>query len=197
MITLYGQRTSSTITLSEALTKVHSTLLPGGVALLYSPEHCQFACLDGSGNLLNQEGNRIDLNPVFEARVFNKKAELRWLNDCDGKGYAVLLSEEAISQYFEEAVELTKLAKLDEPTTTYILWGQGAKKSSPAESGWSKLSLARIGSLDVPIGEVKKSERVCLQAIEYLQEIDRYGNMSVVEERLIGLKKLEGTKAHD
>ncbi|HEY5137967.1 MAG TPA: CRISPR-associated protein Csx19 [Methylococcales bacterium] len=191
MITLYGQRTSSTITLSEALTKVHSTLLPGGVALLYSPEHCQFACLDGSGNLLNQEGNRIDLNPVFEARVFNKKAEMRWLNDCYGKGYAVLLSEEAISQYFEEAVELTKLAKLDEPTTNYILWGQGAKNSYPDKPGWSKLSLARIGSMDVPIGNVGESKRVCLKAIEYLQEVDDYGNVAIVEERLMELEVLK------
>lgn len=190
MITLHGRRSSNTITLSEAL-KTCAALLSGGVALLYSPEHCQFASLDENGNLLNQERNCIDLKHIFEARVFNKKAELRWLNDYNGKGYAVLLSEEDISQYFEEVVDLTELEMLDEATTAYILWGQGVKNSYPAESGWSKLSLARIGSLDVPIGNVGESKRVCLKAIEYLQEVDDYGNVAIVEERLMELEVLK------
>jgi CRISPR-associated protein (TIGR03984 family) len=57
--------------------------------------------------------------------------------------------------------------------------------------GWSRLSEARIGKLDVPLANVPQNGRVQLSAIEYLAQTegDENGNVSVVEERLIRLKE--------
>ena len=39
----------------------------------------------------------VDVDEVFEARVFNRKAELRWLNDPTGKHRTVVVAETPVS----------------------------------------------------------------------------------------------------
>jgi CRISPR-associated protein (TIGR03984 family) len=178
------------MTLTDALAKCQTMLRqPVAIALLYSPKRCYFGTLDAPGKLTGSKGQEIDLSCIFEARVFNENAELRWLNEAQGQGRAVLLAEQDISAWLDESlVTITPVKILDQ---TYLLWGQGVK--STLASGWSRLTAARIGRLDVPFANVPEYERVQLRVREYLADTDAagkpdpHGNVSVAEERLISL----------
>ncbi|KLL09963.1 type III-D CRISPR-associated protein Csx19 [Protofrankia coriariae] len=118
---------------------------------------------------------------VFEARIFNRDAELRWLHERDGLGTAVLLSESpALCQppgwLFGEPDEpsepdrpVAPLTAIDRIDNKYLLWGRPLRpygsqnpntsqapdvpQSADAPSGpvWVRLAEARIGLLDVPV----------------------------------------------
>jgi CRISPR-associated protein (TIGR03984 family) len=181
-LTLYG-RTSLSITLPDAL-QACSHPLAGAIALLYSPTACQFAKLQADGHLADSDGSSIDLSTVFEARVFNSDCELRWLNNSNGKGPAVLLSENSIADYLEN--DSDPLNAISTHPQQYLLWGKGTNCFTI--DGWSILATARIGKLPVPIAGVSTNQQAYLQACEYLSTVGDYGNVAVVEERLIGLE---------
>lgn len=188
-ITLHG-RTSLDITLPNALQEC-AEVFKNGIALLYSPTHCQFGKLK-DGTLQNSQETAIELDYassfIFEARIFNKDCELRWLNELNGKGQAVLISEQDISSYLQDSVpDLT--TDLDSIPQTYLLWGEGVKTKVDLSSGWSRLASARIGALDVPVERpIPHGKRVYLKTCEYLAEVDESGNVAVVEERLMELE---------
>jgi CRISPR-associated protein (TIGR03984 family) len=181
MVILYGRCSKDEITLESALENCAS-VLSEGVAIIYSPICCQLAKVNENGELKNKNNEVISLNGVFELRAFNKTHELRWLNKFDGEGKAVLISEQPISSYLDK--DICDLEALNIIPQEYILWGEGVTTVSP--SGWGKLAKSRIGSIDVPVEELTVKKRVYLDTVEYLKA-DEYGNVSVVEERLIGL----------
>lgn len=199
-------RANNEMKLQDALTASQSVLAAKKtVALLYTPQRCKLAVLE-NGTLRQSDGKAVDLTEVFEARVFNEDAELRWLNKQDGTGRAVLLCAQEIPEpCLNKLPEDASLKALHTLKQTYLLWGEGigqTKKVSLAD-GWSRLTTARIGWLDVPVQGVGKNERVYLKALEYLAEYDadgklvqedqpmedtkRYGNVAVAEERLLCL----------
>lgn len=181
-MTLYG-RTNLSTTLADAL-QACSHPLAGAIALLYSPTACQFAKLQVDGHLVDSDDSSINLSTVFEARVFNPDYELRWLNNSHGQGTAVLLSENLITDYLESNLET--LEPLSTHPQQYLIWGKRTDRS--ASAGWSILAAARIGKLPVPIsGITTEAQRAYLKACEYLVT-GEYGNVSVVEERLIKLE---------
>ncbi|MBD2279397.1 MAG: TIGR03984 family CRISPR-associated protein [Dolichospermum sp. DEX189] len=183
-MTLYGRCTTTNITLKSALSNC-TTALSEAVAIIYSPTSCQLAKVDQNGDLTNAKNEMISLDNVFELRAFNQNYELRWLNESNGKGKAVLISEQNISDYLY--ADISEIKELHKNPQQYILWGE--KASTESTSGWAKLSTARIGSIDVPIkGLTGGDKRVYLNAIEYLQADEQYGNVSVVEERLTKLE---------
>jgi len=183
MTILYG-RSSDDITLQDALVKCLGALGSGAIALLYSPSKCQFAKLQQNATLTDAQEQVIDLQFVFEARVFNEQCELRWLNRTDGKGQAVIISDKKLTSCLDQDLkDLEAIATLDQ---TYLLWGK--KTDTQIGNGWTRLATARIGSLDVPIAQVS-SQRVQLKAVEYLAEVGDYGNVAVVEERLVKLER--------
>jgi CRISPR-associated protein (TIGR03984 family) len=184
---LYG-RTSQNITLANAIADCLEHLQEKeAIALLYSPATCQFAKLHNAG-LKGAKGDTIDLDPIFEARIFNETWELRWLNIADGLGSAVLISESDISKCLGEPCDLDYLETLPQQ---YILWGEGMARPQALAEGWSRLAAARIGAMDVPFaGVTQHTERLLLQVREYLKEVDDYGNVAVVEERLMKLTQL-------
>lgn len=183
-MTLYGRCTTTNITLKSALSNC-ATALSEAVAIIYSPTSCQLTKLNQNGDLINAKNEIISLDNVFELRAFNQNIELRWLNELNGKGKAVLISEQNISGYLYD--DTSEIQELDIIPQQYILWGEGVKTVST--SGWGKLATARIGSIDVPIkGLIGGGKRVYLNAIEYLQADEEYGNVSVIEERLTGLE---------
>lgn len=162
-------------------------------ALLYAPNRCRFGLLNGNGVPCDAVGAPIDLAPVYEARIFNREAELRWLNTGAGIGRAVLLSES--EQNVNGYRALVELVAIKQPLhQSYLLWGIGVERS-PGE-GWSRLTTARVGGIDVPIdisaslalAGPRESVRVLLDAKEYLAETDSYGNVVVQDERLCGLR---------
>lgn len=192
---LYGRASKSNISLLEALEKCKG-ILAGAVAIIYSPSFCKFAKFE-NGKLMNEKLQELDIKTVFEARVFNLHAELRWLNVSNGQGRAVLISEGNISQYLDDEIE--DLTTVDDGIIeqTYLLWGKGVdnKRSPSTPQGWSRLAAARIGALDVPIASIHPKQQVKLLAKEYIGlcegEAGKYGNVAVLEERLIELKPLE------
>ncbi|HLO88055.1 MAG TPA: CRISPR-associated protein Csx19 [Nostocaceae cyanobacterium] len=183
MVTLYGRCTKENITLKSALEKCASALSKA-VAIIYSPTFCQFAKVDENGNLINMDNQCLPLDRIFELRAFNQNCELRWLNELNGNGKAVLLSEQNIANYLDESI--SKITALDTIDQEYILWGKGIENKLNSE--WVKLATARIGSIEVPVRSLRNGERVYLKAIEYLEVIDDNSNVGVVEERLKGLE---------
>jgi CRISPR-associated protein (TIGR03984 family) len=190
-------RTAKDITLNEALANCQDILNPTEkyqtVALLYAPDRCRFAAFV-DGQLRDEKGDALSeqaLRNIFEARVFNCAAELRWLHTGNHEGNAALLSEQDISTYLQTNLtaesEFEKLDELDSMEQCYLLWGEGTGISpSP---GWQRLTAARIGRLNVPLRKtVTSGMRVQLHSCEYLREVDCHGNVAVVEERLLKLE---------
>ncbi|MEP7341948.1 MAG: CRISPR-associated protein Csx19 [Acidobacteriota bacterium] len=195
---LYG-RANNNIGLMEAVMHCGDLLFQSPViALLYTPDWCGFAQLEQAGSeiemiLSARDERRFDLASVFEARVFNEQVELRWLKQWPNKGRAALISAEAdISKYLD--YEAGTFVGVDHIDQTYLLWGEGARaKKGELPANWSRLAMARIGTLDMPYpldasrSAVSQSgERIQLVAREYL-DADVYGNVAVIEERLLGL----------
>jgi CRISPR-associated protein (TIGR03984 family) len=183
MTTLQG-RTQKDISLRDAIENCQDCF-GTAVGLFYSPESCFLGQVTGT-TVTNSKNSIVDLNRVFEARIFNADYELRWLNDRGGQGTAVLLSEQSIDRYLETSIPA--ITPIDIQSQTYLLWGEGL--SANLEPGWSRLATSRLGKLDVPIaGVTQQGQRVKLKAIEYFQCLDDlYGNVVVAEERLTGLK---------
>jgi CRISPR-associated protein (TIGR03984 family) len=163
-----------------------STEVDQAVGLIYAPRACRFVRLQQDGTLLGSAANEpesevISPDPVFEARVFGPKGELRWHKDAAGNHRTVIVAEDklALRDDFNPA-SITYLETIDRPQ---ILWGQF--RPSP----WVRLSTARVGFLDVPFAIEPKPVRVQLRIREYLAEVDVHGNVGVIEERLIRLER--------
>lgn len=184
-IPLYRYIADTPLPLAQAVQAYQAILAPPhdlAYALLYDPQHCRFARLDGSGGLRDARNQVVDLNPVFEAYLFNAVAELRWLHDHDGHGRGAVLSECADLTLFSSTPGCeTTIGRI---TQRYLLWGQGT--TMIPGMGWSQLADARIGAFAVPVAGVGPEKRVQLTAFEYLQTYE-YGNVGVCEERLTGL----------
>jgi len=180
--TLYSYCSEQPVSLEDAIAHC-GDVLKDAIALLYSPSSCQFLRLS-DGVFQDSDDTAVNsLTEVFEARIFTKDCELRWLNCESGMGKAVLLSE---SQQTVNHFKLPEPIPCESLEQRYILWGQKAKKQ-PSQIGWQRLAEARIGKLDVPI-DSEIEDRVYLKTYEYLAVVDKYGNFAVIEERLVGLE---------
>jgi CRISPR-associated protein (TIGR03984 family) len=186
-------------TLGKAVTEYHKNF-GEGLALLYSPKACWLAKLESDGSFVASRGKEDkpmalaseDLQSVFEARVFNAKAELRWLNEVGGSGAAVVLCVDDAHNFFGMKPVLFKTKINDEEKElidtieqTYLLWGQSV---GAATGDWTQFAEARIGSFFVPLKDVTApNKRARFTAIEYLGEYED-GNVAVAEERLTGIE---------
>lgn len=146
-------------------------------AILYSPGEC-FLLKIGKDGKFQSENGEISPKNIFEARIFNGKAELRWFND-NGKGVAAILSETKTDERFGGEICLTN-------PQNYLLWGE-ASPNNQAVGNWTELAEARIGKFHVPI---KTASRAHFTAIEYLCEFAD-GNVAVFDERLTGISEVK------
>jgi CRISPR-associated protein (TIGR03984 family) len=162
-------------------------------AVLYAPGSCFLAAITDAK--FHSSKGEIDVvnEAVFEARVFNEAAELRWLNLADGEGAAVVLSRDASHKFFgiepepfETKVNGENKKIVGAIEQTYLLWGESVGAS--LKGGWTQFAEARIGSFFVPLAGVTddKKRRAQFTAIEYLGEYED-GNVAVAEERLTGI----------
>jgi CRISPR-associated protein (TIGR03984 family) len=195
-MTLYA-RAGNNISFQEALKRC-AGILPGhpAIALLYTPSWCGFAQVkvDASLVLPKRNGKGFDRESLFEARVFSEAAELRWLKDWPNEGRAALISEQDISGYLDRPAGTYSSDNC--LNQTYLLWGEGIEAANEAlPDRWSRLAVARIGTIDVPYPldqrelVTGKGERIQLLTREYLDVIDDFGNVAVVEERLLKLER--------
>ncbi|WP_239376012.1 CRISPR-associated protein Csx19 [Frankia sp. Cj5] len=204
-VTLYSA-TSEKIALADAIRLIGLGGDTGDtgdtVALLASPQAYTVARLS-AGRLTDSE-KPIELpaagsDAVFEARIFNRDAELRWLHTGNGVGTAVILSESPDPcAPFTEPLDL--LTAVDTIENRYLLWGRPLARSLPprdepsssavqaAGPRWVRLAEARIGLLDVPLPRAPRmDECVYLRTVEYVTTESEHGNASVTEERLVEL----------
>jgi CRISPR-associated protein (TIGR03984 family) len=125
---------------------------------------------------------------VFEARVFDGAAELRWYHERDGRGAAVVLCEDpAAARRFPR--RLDDLVAIDRIDNRYLLWGRPLPAgAAAAPAGWALLGEARVAPLAVPVDGASpgRGEYVFLDSVEYVGVNDD-GNAAVVEERLTRL----------
>ncbi|MBW4652153.1 MAG: TIGR03984 family CRISPR-associated protein [Kaiparowitsia implicata GSE-PSE-MK54-09C] len=186
-ITLYRYRADGQMSLMDAIAACQEAL-DGAIALLYSPQCCTLARLAPDGTLRDAGDRTVDLTDLFEARLFNPVCELRWLNRLSGVGDAALISEAAQQS-------LTEFTAIDSQaceclSQQYLLWGERAR-SQPSVDSWQRLADARVGKLDIPLAQsFGQDQRVYLKTCEYLAvaDGDEYGNMAVIEERLVKLE---------
>jgi CRISPR-associated protein (TIGR03984 family) len=160
-------------------------------ALLYAPRQCYLALArkDGEGaKFFNAKGEikPEEVEDVFEARVFNSLAELRWLNERDGAGLARALADAGDLKFFGDEPQPEK-GIVGELPQQYLLWGKSAQASA---NGWTQFATARIGAFHVPVDGLSKGEFARFIAREYLREYED-GNVCVAQERLIGLETMK------
>lgn len=201
---LYVYSRDKEASLAEIITEMHKSWSSDRViGIVYGPRRCRFVTLSECG-LVGADGHPIPLDEPFEARLFNEQLELRWLHRQDGIGPAAIISEtqRAINNYrCQEGYEVKKVPH------SYLLWGESIGELSDEMAvslslGWSRLTEARIGHIDVPIYlGCDPGWRVQLRAIEYIaiyeeavgsdadsaNRLERHGNAAVIEERLISL----------
>lgn len=146
----------------------HGRSLDGAVALLSSPRRFAVGRLAGD-RVVDRTGSPLELDDVFEARLFIPDRELRWLRRGDGGDGTVV-------------AELDDGRWLDPIDQTYLVWGASAGDQA---DGWTTLSTARGASLTVPVAT---SGRARLVAREYVR-VDEHGNARVADQRLLRLEE--------
>lgn len=181
MTILYGSRGTG-LTLADALAVLPTAY---ATALLSTPTAYAVAAL-AAGELAGPNGV-LSADDVFDARVFDGTAELRWLHDADRRGTAVVIGEQP------ELVDLLPTRLADVPVisaidTRYVVWGRPTPAAHP---GWATLTAARIGQLSLPLPGSAADHRAVLLAREYVAVCDHHGNAGVIDERLIGLSTVE------
>ena len=147
-------------------------------AILYAPEKCFLGLVDKNGKVeVRDNVDKFNLERVYEARIFNDKSELRWVN---GSGEKVISDTDLRNE--KGFVDIIK--------QKYLLWGEiSPTNDAKNNSDWTELAEARIGKFYVPI---KTSSRACFEATEYLKSYDdQDGNVAVFEERLTGISEVE------
>lgn len=188
---------SRELSLAEALKDWHH-ILGRAPALVQGFQRSTFLVLDHKGKLSEPDGKDTDLSDFFEVRVFTETAELRWLRNPEspgGVGQAVFLTENEVSNppsgwHIDDSASIKGCYFRDDQ---YLLWG------SVTHCGeWSVLHDHRIGRLSVPYKPTAtqtedESVYVALCFREYLgADDDRYGNTTVLAERLTGFQTVVG-----
>ncbi|MFI7449694.1 CRISPR-associated protein Csx19 [Nonomuraea sp. NPDC049714] len=163
------------LALGEALAQAG---VEGGCALLTSPAAYRVAKVQASE--CRTPTGAVDLDPVFEARVFTSQVELRWV---ESGRRAVVLAEQ---EHLLPSAFPGRLEPMRAVTTLpahYLVWG---KDAAPA-AGWVTLRSRQVGTLALPMAGVA-AERVRLVAREYVVADEEHGNAYVAEERLVGFE---------
>lgn len=152
-------------------------------ALFYAPQHCYLALWEEREAKWKEGDKAVSLTAVYEARIFNEVAELRWHHDGAGLGRVVVITEREDLEVFDKA---EPEGFLDTFEQRYLIWGESA---GAANGKWTRFATARIGAFDVPVDTTKKEkQRAQFAAREYVQAEPEYGNAFVFEERLYGIE---------
>ncbi|MFF0771834.1 CRISPR-associated protein Csx19 [Nonomuraea wenchangensis] len=152
---------------------------PGSVALLSTPQAYHIALVGASGGLETRRGS-VRLRDVFEARFFDERAELRWVNFADGRGSAVFLTEDAAMLPDDASERLPDVEATDTRAGAYLLWG----RSAGSAGDWTTLSTERIGTIDIP-AVIPAEQHAQVLTREYIALDPDHGNAYIAEERLL------------
>lgn len=178
---------------SHNLITLHTAVqaLPGAVGYLYAPRAFWVARVRATG--LEAEGlvlTQQDLTPVYEARLANATAELRWLRDpadAEGRGRAALVSEAPLAP--GEGWQNQTLPYASAIDTPLLLTALAAEVAD----GWLTVNAPRQGQRRLPWDgpAPAKRTRLAWRWREYLGpaagEAGGDGNVTVLASRLAGL----------
>jgi CRISPR-associated protein (TIGR03984 family) len=167
-------------------------------ALLYTPKECHLAFLDCDSSFFRPD-KTIVVGEIFEARIFNETAELRWLKRSGGADTAVVLSKSNQKCLADEPSQDVEV--FDFIHQHYLLWGEelesktneGQQQSKASPKEWTRFAAARIGSFYVPVTLNAGETRARFTAVEYLKKYAD-GNVAVCDERLTGIEGYAGEK---
>lgn len=164
------------VTLSQAWADWKDRLA-GAAALLYSAQSCRVVLAES----LDAEPKATDAKP-FEARIFNKDCELRWVANgevfdpakADNVGTARLLTEQEGVTRPKEWVPLEGIPFLHKAELDYLLWGKHVGQGG----GDVCFHDFRIEGLSIPKalfadGTPEKDGRAAVKAVEYMG-VDEY-----------------------
>ena len=140
------------------------------IGFILAPEQTAFVRWQ-DGTLLDESGSKVDLHRIFELRLFNEAADVRWRRRGSGGEYVLLREVEGDTHWRRE--------------TQYLLWGERDRKQ-PGNDGWVRLSSPQVGSLKVPLRAEGGARRIALRACEYFAAFED-GNIGFVAERLLEL----------
>lgn len=165
---------------------------PNTFAIVYTPNECFLGRVsNGETPAIILKDGHAKIADAYEIRVFNKNAELRWL-----QGYESAIVDD--TTYSELRGCLGDEFKIERK---YMLWGEasgseldsetGKPVEEPNHSGWTTYGSARTGPFPVPI-RVAKGKRAWITAYEILAEDEETGNVYIVDERLLSIETEKG-----
>lgn len=175
--------------LAEILGERRATVAANGeaLALVYTAGRCALARVTLDGSLDFGPAQTVELDSIYEARVFGPGGELRWRHPGGGEPAAMALMVAPLPS--APCLELPPI--VGTLRQSYLLWGEGT--DVPTTQGWSWLGAARIGTMAVPLVGIARRGRACLRTVEYLCRY-QHGNVAVAEERLVGLEADHGDR---
>lgn len=125
----------------------------------------------------------IELDWVYEARLFGADGDLRWTWHQDHGRWTVI--DDALAK----ARGWSVLGEQDHQRVR-LLRGEARADGS---NGWTSLWDKQAAPFAVPL-EVAQGKRVAITAIEYVQQNSEHGTVDVVTERFVALHAWKGTK---
>lgn len=168
----------TTMALSDALAEMSE----GAIALVSAPAfHCVAMV---KGGQIHGPGGAIETHSVFEVRAFDGDSEWRWLRSGDVGRMAVVS---------DRVMERARLGRMRQEIR-YVLWNQAADPviDSSATDGWTLMTSEQIPAFAVPLSNDGKGAYATITAVEYTAT-DEYGNVRVVDQRLVSLEWSEHT----
>lgn len=148
------------------------------VGFAQSPGRAEFVRRDGV--VLTTRSGPLDLDWIYDLRVFSEDAEFHWWWDQDARDgrHAILDDAAATGRGWEPL--LSHPQRLVRGTVTH---------TTPEDGGWSRLHDGHSRPLWIPF-QAQPSRRVGLGVVEYVRTDERHGNCGVVAERFTGFKEV-------
>ncbi len=144
------------------------------VGFVESPDGSAF--VRRTAGALSDHRGAVDLDWVYDARLFTAYAEFHWWWDQSlGEGRHGIL---------DDAVAKTRSWRTLDPPGQRVLRG----KVKAVANGWSKLHDGHSHPLWVPV-EAVVDQRLALGVVEYLKR-DEHGNVGVIAERFTTVQEV-------
>lgn len=150
-----------------------------GVGYVSTPRAVTWVRREGR-ELVSAHG-RLDLDWVYEARLFGTAGDLRW-RWCEDHGEWGVLDDAAA------AARGWKVLQAQAGQRTRLLRGSA---QAAGAGGWTSLWDGQAAPFAIPL-ELMPGARATLTAIEYVQEDPRHGTVDVVAERYVTLEPWKG-----
>ncbi|MEM8716737.1 MAG: CRISPR-associated protein Csx19, partial [Cyanobacteria bacterium P01_G01_bin.4] len=159
-----------TISLSEAIKKISGCdVFQDAIGLFYSSQACAVGRLsqDSSIQILSRSRNGwkqslLEIETIFEARIFSEQAELRWLKNGGDSGDCLYISTIADSLPIEVATQTSFQKCLSQQ---YLIWGKADDVLTEAlAEDWTVVSTSQIGTLAIPFPSPEAKQVIALES---------------------------------